>query len=212
MSIQYNKTNFSDMVAKRKDGTTEETFMEDVLLFQTIINNLPEYSEENYKEELHEMDFTIPYESQYDFKELYMVYKRLTEYKFRIIEIWSVVNAHHDLYEQAYKTLKVSAISLYSSGTAKDKEANAETRVKSFHIGIVITETFLAYLKEIKEAVEFASTNLSRMLREKEALSKLNYSYYKEGLYHEYNTENESENTEKKQKIEVQTRKKFNNF
>jgi len=168
----YNKTNFIKLVEQRKDGVTEQTFMEDVSIYQEAINSLPAYSEEVFRKEINQMDLGVP-DNEYDFKEVQKIYSRLVAYRFRIAEMISVVNAHHDMFEKAYKSLFKIAVKLID-GTAKDKDAYAENRVQPFAIGVLNTDSFLKYLIEVKDAIEFAAMNMARILREKEALLQIN--------------------------------------
>lgn len=189
----YHQTNFAEIVEKRKDGITEKTFMEDVHLYQEAINSLPAYKEEVFRYEIRQMNFDIPAD-EYDFRKLQIIYSRLVAYRFRIVEMFSIINAHHDMFEKAYKSLRSAAIKL-TDGTAKDKEAYAENRVQPFAIGVMNTDSFLKYIAEIKEAVEFASTNMARMLREREALANINTRYNFSGSVAEFERVNTSQET-----------------
>lgn len=180
----YHQTDFAKIVEQRKEGITEKTFMEDVHIYQEAINSLPSYDESSFRDEIRQMDFDIP-SDEYEFKELQIIYSRLVAYRFRIVDMCSIVNAHNNMFEKAYKSLCKAAMKLVD-GTAKDKEAYAENRTQPFAIGVMNTESFLKYISDVKEAVEFASTNMSRMLREREALANINTRYRSAGAMAEF--------------------------
>jgi hypothetical protein len=99
-----------------------------------------------------------------------------------IAEMISVVNTQYQMFDRAYKSLKNIAINL-SSGTAKDKEANAESVVNSFYVGAAVTRGLLDNLQTYKEVVEFGSMNLNRILKQREDQAAVNPTYDKEGTY-----------------------------
>lgn len=176
----YNQKNFYEMVKGRKEGTTQETFMEDVQLWSDTLNSLPVYNEQKIREEIDAMDFDIP-KDEYEFGILQEAYSRLVAYRYRIINLSTTINAHHDIFSKAYKSLKIEAAMLFS-GTAKDKEANAETMVQPFLVGESKSDAFNKYILEVKEHIDFCSTTMARMLREKETSIKMNNGYNNEGM------------------------------
>jgi hypothetical protein len=93
----------------------------------------------------------------------------------------SVVFAHYEMISQAHKNLREMAIKL-STGTAKDKEANAAFTVHPFVIPMTNSKRLLTYLEQYLKNIEFAASQMDRILREHQALSRINQSFNNEGM------------------------------
>jgi hypothetical protein len=98
-----------------------------------------------------------------------------------LTEIISVVYAHYEMISQAHKNLREMAIRL-STGTAKDKEANAAFTVHPFVIPMTNSKRLLTYLEHYLKNIEFAASQMDRILREHQALSRINHSFNQEGM------------------------------
>lgn len=181
----WSKIDFVEVVRDRMaKGVNKQTFDEDIRMWQNAIDNLPEYHEKSFLKEVQEMDFSIPRYSK-DFSEMQGVYSRLVSYRARVSEMMFRANAHYEVFFKAYKTIKTSAIALHT-GTAKDKEAGAEFVAQPYYAGTVNTKRMLDYLIEVLETIDFAATNMNRILREKEAEARVNLSHLNEGSQYNF--------------------------
>ena len=178
--------NFAKIVKERRvNSVTKESFLRDVRMWQDhVITSLPTLNEESIKNEISTWELEIPIE-EYDLKVLQAVYSKLTSYQFRVAELMYIANAHNKTFTKAYKSLKIMAMALYS-GTAKDKEAFAENETHIFLLCTVKSESLYDYLKQVYDTINFAGNNMSRILREREAQSKMNIGYQREGSAHRF--------------------------
>jgi hypothetical protein len=169
----------SEMQSRKKMGPTKATIERDIKLWQKIINSLPQYNEESIRNEIRSMNFAIPDKSS-TIQDILGAYSRLVEYNFRINELVSTVHSHNELFSKAYKAFKQVATTMFT-GTAKDKEGNAEYFVHPFYIGTAKSGELLNYLESVQDSIDFAVTQICRQLKEKEFVAKINPKYHNEG-------------------------------
>jgi hemerythrin-like domain-containing protein len=82
---------------------------------------------------------------------------------------------------QAQKTLKDIAARL-ANGTAVDKNAIATFTVQPFSIACTHARRLLSYLESVLKNIDFAASQMDRMLREHQALARINSNFNSEGL------------------------------
>ena len=184
-TISWQDPNFSKDLVSRLRGVTEESFAKEVQIWQDAISLLPFYDEIEIRKEVRQWDISIPSKDDYEFESFSAAYALQVQYRNRLTEIISVIYAHFEMISQAHKNLREMAIKL-STGTAKDKEANAAFTVHPFVIPMTNSKRLLTYLEQYLKNIEFAASQMDRILREHQALSRINQSFNSEGMSNLY--------------------------
>ena len=180
-TVSWKDPNFSKDLVSRLKGVTEESFAKEVQIWQDAISLLPYYDEIEIRNEVRQWDISIPSKDDYEFESFSAAYALQVQYRNRLTEIMSVIFAHYEMISQAHKNLREMAIKL-STGTAKDKEANAAFTVHPFVIPMTNSKRLLTYLEQYLKNIEFAASQMDRILREHQALSRINQSFNNEGM------------------------------
>jgi hypothetical protein len=180
-SIVYTDPDFSKNIIERIKGVTESGFAKEVDNWQEAIQSLPDYDELEIRKEIKSWNIGIPNKDDFDFDSYAMFYSLQVQYRNRITEIISVVFAHHEMLSQAQKTLKDIAARL-ANGTAVDKNAIATFTVQPFSIACTHARRLLSYLESVLKNIDFAASQMDRMLREHQALARINSNFNSEGL------------------------------
>jgi hypothetical protein len=184
-TVSWKDPNFSKDLVSRLKGVTEESFSKEVQIWQDAISLLPYYDEIEIRTEIRQWDISIPSKDTYEFESFSASYALQVQYRNRLTEIMSVVFAHYEMISQAHKNLREMAIKL-STGTAKDKDANAAFTVHPFVIPMTNSKRLLTYLEQYLKNIEFAASQMDRILREHQALSRINQSFNSEGMSNLY--------------------------
>ena len=184
-TVSWKDPNFSKDLVSRLKGVTEESFAKEVQIWQDAISLLPYYDEIEIRKEIRQWDVSIPSKDDYAFESFSAAYALQVQYRNRLTEIMSVVFAHYEMISQAHKNLREMAIKL-STGTAKDKDANAAITVHPFVIPMTNSKRLLTYLEQYLKNIEFAASQMDRILREHQALSRINQSFNSEGMSNLY--------------------------
>ena len=184
-TVSWKDPNFSKDLVSRLKGVTEESFAKEVQIWQDAISLLPYYDEIEIRNEVRQWDISIPSKDDYEFESFSAAYALQVQYRNRLTEIISVVYAHFEMISQAHKNLREMAIKL-STGTAKDKDANAAFTVHPFVIPMTNSKRLLTYLEQYLKNIEFAASQMDRILREHQALSRINQSFNTEGMSNLY--------------------------
>ena len=192
--------------SRRKVGLTEATFDKAIQRWHNAIHRLPKYDEAKYLSDISSMDIDVPH-NEHDFSKLEIRYSEYVSYLVRLNEMAKNVRYQYQTFDAAYKSLKSMAAKL-SSGTVKDKEANAEFYVQEFLIGLVGTKNMLDVIEDNKKAVDFCSITLNRILKEREdeRVHGIN-PYTREGQSHKF--ENMIANASSREPDLIPTRKKI---
>jgi hypothetical protein len=184
-TISWQDPNFSKDLVSRLKGISEDSFAQEVQNWQDAIGILPVYDEIAIRNEVRQWDISIPNKDEYAFESFSASYALQVQYRNRLTEIISIVYAHYEMISQAHKNLREMAIRL-STGTAKDKEANAAFTVHPFVIPMTNSKRLLTYLEQYQKNIEFAASQMDRILREHQALSRINQTYNTEGMSNLY--------------------------
>jgi hypothetical protein len=184
-TVSWKDPNFAKNLVGRLKGVTEESFAKEVQIWQDAISLLPFYDEIEIRNEVRQWDISIPSKDDYEFESFSAAYALQVQYRNRLTEIISVVYAHFEMISQAHKNLREMAIKL-STGTAKDKDANAAFTVHPFVIPMTNSKRLLTYLEQYLKNIEFAASQMDRILREHQALSRINQTYNTEGMSNLY--------------------------
>lgn len=179
--INWNDPDFAKNIAQRLKGITEETFAIEVQNWQESINSLPVYDEMEIRKEISQWNIGIPSRDQFDFESYTIFYSLQVQYRNRITEIHNLVFAHHEMLSQAQKTLKEMAVRLVT-GTAVDKNGIASFTVHPFILATTHAKRLLTYLESVLKNIEFAASQMDRLLREHQALARINANFSNEGF------------------------------
>jgi hypothetical protein len=180
-TISWEDPNFAKEITNRLKGITEEAFSKEVEIWQKAISILPKYSEFDIRKEINSWDFGTPGKNDFYIESYAEAYSRQVRYRTRLTEITSVVFAHYEMLTQANKTLKEMALKL-SSGTAKDKDATAAFTVHPLTLPMTHAKRLFIYLEAVLKNIDFAAAQMDRMLREHQALSRINHSFNNTGM------------------------------
>jgi len=183
-AVSWQDPNFAKEIVGRLRGVTEESFAKEVALWQQSINMLPHYDEIAIRNEIRNWDMSIP-NNGFDFQDFALAYSLQVQYRNRLTEMISIVHAHYEMISQAEKTLKMISIKL-CTGTAKDKESVATYAVHPFTIPATEAKRLLTYLDSVLKNIDFASIQMDRLLREHQALSRINNAFVNEGQSFSY--------------------------
>jgi hypothetical protein len=179
--VPWNDPNFAQDIAARIKGITIESFAKEVDLWQQNISALPHYDELKIRQEVRSWDISIPGKDEFNFETHAMFYSLQVQYRNRLTEIVSVVNAHHEMLSQASKALSAMATKL-ASGTAVEKQGIGAFTVHPFTIAQTNSKRLLTYLEAVMKNIEFASFQMDRLLKEHQALSRINMNFHNEGM------------------------------
>lgn len=172
-------------IKKRLGGINKESFEEEILAWSTGFNMLPKYNKDVYLDEMSQMQMSFQSENDFSFETLSALYSTQVSYRSRLTEMKNIVNSHYELYNQAYKSLDKQAFKLFSKagGSVDDRKADAAHVVAPFLRLSSKAKSLLDQIEEMISSVEFAAFQLSRLLREREALSRINPRIDTEGQH-----------------------------
>lgn len=201
----WDETSHYDFVSetkKRINGVTKESFADEVQAWSDGFKLLPIYSRESYKQEIASMELDFQSVNNFSFEKLAILYSTQVAYRNRLTAMKSIVNAHHEIYSQAYKSLDKQAFKLFSKagGLLDDKKADSAHVVAPFLRLVSQAKEMLDQIVEKIESIEFSAFQLSRMLREKEALAKINPTYDREGQHAKWVSDSNSHIRQTRQK------------
>lgn len=185
---------FLNDTRKRLNGVNKDTFEEEVQAWSDGFKMLPKYDRKKYQEEISEMEMHFQSDSNFSFDTLVVLYSTQVSYRNRLTAMKSVVNANYEIYNQAYKSLDKQAFKLFSKagGSVDDRRADAAHVVAPFLRLSTQSKAMLDQIEEMISNIEFAAFQLSRLLREREALAKINTSFEREGQHTKLHTDFQS--------------------
>ena len=204
-SIDWEDPNFAVEITNRLRGVTEESFTKEVKLWQDHIKMLPHYDEIYIRKEISNWDISIPGKDQFDFESFSQAYALQVQYRNRLTEMHSVVFAHYEMISQAQKMLKEMAVKL-APGAKHDKDASATFTVHPLVLPMTNSKRLLSYLESILKNIDFAASQMDRMLREHQALSRINQTMNSEGMSNLYTKEKFTPTQYNKDSVQVKTR------
>lgn len=183
---------------KRFAGITKESYEEEVEAWAEGFKYLPPYNRDAFYNELASMQMNIQNDNNFEFEELSVLYSTQVAYRNRLTNMKGIVNAHYEIYNQAYKSLDKQAFKLFSKsgGSVDDRRADAAHQVAPFLRLVTQTGVLLDAINEKIANVKFAAFQLTRLLREREALSRINTTYDKEGQYNRFHNKLKSNTKE----------------
>jgi hypothetical protein len=180
--IDWSSPDFTQEIVNRTKGVTEEGFAKEVELWRQSIESLPAYDEIEIRKELRSWHIGIPSKDDFDFQTYALHYSLQIQYRNRLTEIHSVVYAHYEMISQGQKTLKEMAVKLAAGNNKYDKDAVSAYTVHQFTVAMTHAKKLLIYLEAMLKNIDFAATQMDRMLREHQTLAKINQNFNNEGM------------------------------
>lgn len=174
--------NLSNEIVKKLKGLDENSLAKEVELWQNNINLLPKYDEVSIRREISTWNIGIPGKDEFDFETYSLYYALQMQYRVRLSAIISVVFSHHELLFQAHKALKEMAIKVAPGSNKHDKEGIATFTVSNFTIALSHAKRLLTYLESVLKNIDFAATQMDRLIREHQAMARYNNSFTNEGM------------------------------
>lgn len=180
--IDWTDPNFSQEIVDRINGLNQDTFAKEVELWQHYINMLPVYNEYEIRKEVSFWNISIPGKDDFNYESYAMHYAMQVQYKNRLTEITSVVYAHYEMISQAHKTLKEMSVKIAPGSNKHEKDGIASFMVHPFSVAMANVKKLLVYLEAVSKNIDFAASQMDRMSREHQYLSKINQSFNNEGM------------------------------
>lgn len=193
--LDWNDPDFSKNITARLKGITEESFEKEVEAWQKHINLLPDYDEYEIRKEIRNWILDIPTKDDFNIESFAKSYALQVQYRNRITELVSLVFAHYEMINQAHRSLKEMAVKL-ASGPKHDKDAIASFTVHQFVVPLSHAKRLHTYLESVLKNIEFAASQMDKIVREHQALSRINQSFNNMGMSQIY--EDSSLNTQKR--------------
>jgi hypothetical protein len=184
-------------IVNKTDDYTKDQFEDDLQMMLDKYYNLPMLETDRAREEVSNWDWSINKESLSDFEEVCSTYARFIGYQNRIIQLLDDVNIHETILEFIIKNAKEIA-SQFFVGTAKTKDAKTSTMLIDISLEHTTICALSAFLKSSQKAIEFNTQQLARILREREAIARINGPAYNTGAAKKLSGE-----------IQVRTRNKY---
>jgi hypothetical protein len=203
--VPWTDPNFTQDIINRLKGVTEESFAKEVELWSDQIKMMPHYDEIEIRKEIRGWEIGIPSKDSFDFETYSIFYSLQVQYRNRITEIISVVYAHHEMLSQAQKSLREMAVRL-SNGPKHDKDATATFTVHPFTVATTNAKRMLSYLEATLKNIEFAAYQMDRLLKEHQALARINMNFNNEGMSSMFNKERPSLKQYSNSSAEIKTR------
>lgn len=172
--------NASELIEKVESYTLAD-FQED---FQSMIDsyqNLPPLGLNEVRDEISDWEFLIKKDMLHTFDAVCEAYAKFISYQNRVTQILDEVKRHDSLLEFIIDNVK-STYSQFIDGTVKDKESKSTTLLLDVTLMYTDTHTLMQYVQSVQKNIEFNTQQLARILREREALAKINNDYVKTGI------------------------------
>lgn len=176
---------FVNDTKNRLNGVNKDTFEDEVKAWSEGFKMLPKYDREKYQDEMSQMEMHFQSDNNFSFDTLAVLYSTQVSYRNRLTAMKNIVNANYEIYNQAYKSLDKQAFKLFTKagGSVDDRRADAAHVVAPFLRLATQAKAMLDQIEEMISNIEFAAFQLSRLLREREALAKINTSFEREGQH-----------------------------
>lgn len=165
---------------EKSQSYEEKDFIDD---FQSMIDHYDKLSPlgiEQIRDEIYNWDFQIDQEVLKEFDEICAMYARFVAYTNRISFILDKINTHFKTLEFIIKNVKEIA-SQFFKGTAKEKDSKTSTMLLEINLKYNEIHSLKIFADNIKETLEFNAQQLARILREREAMSRIDGSMQRTG-------------------------------
>lgn len=171
-------------------------FNEEFMMWQEYLSKLAPYDDGVVREKLDAIDLEdlMPNTKKVD---VYESYYRLVETQKFLYTLHKPVHGRCEMLKDAIKSLRSSARGMFK-GTDKDKEAHSDRMVRNFTAEFSRAKALLSSIVGAIDFVEFAATQASRVIKEREFELRVNSGYAGQGqanIFAGFNTqENEDDN------------------
>ena len=177
-----------DSASKLIQKSEEYSIQEFKADFQTLIdsyNDLPELDIDKIRNEIYDWDFSLEKDALSDFNKVCEAYARFVEYQNRITKLVDETKMHENTLEFIIKSVKDIASQFYS-GTKQNKDSKTSTmlmQISLLHNNVVTLSNLVG---ATQKSIEYNSQQLARILREREAMTKINNVARNVGLAEKY--------------------------
>jgi len=177
--------NADDLITRSKEYS-EDKFKDDLDELLDSYKKLPSLDIELIREEIDSWDLSIPKDTGIELDEISGAYTKFIEYNNRTNKLLDDSNSHN-------QSLK------FIISTAKDKESVISAMLLPISQLQNKIDILYDFISNTNKSIEFATSQLARILREREAIGKINNEDYRRG----------SNFINKKNNIVVNTRNKI---
>lgn len=184
-NINWEDPNFPNIILDRLKGITEKDFAKEVKMWQEHIKMLPQYNEVEIRKEIRSWDISIPGKDDFNIESFAVAYSFQLQYRNRLTELISIVFAHLEMLTHAQKSLREIAIKL-ASGPKHDKDAQATFTTNPLLIHVNHAKRLHTYLEAVQKNIEFASSQMDKIIREHQTLSRINQNMNNYGMSQMY--------------------------
>lgn len=175
----------ADVMQRIKSGPTLQSFSDTAAIWTKYLHLLPPYNEAAIRAEIASWNLDIPSKDEFYFEPIMEAYARQVSYRNRLTQLSGVVNAHHQMLDQAHRNLREIAMKL-SSGPKHDKDAHAAYVTQSLQVTAACAGQLARYLDQVLRSIDFAAVQIDRLMKERQALARINHSYVNEGQSSSY--------------------------
>lgn len=190
-----NKT--AKAIIEKSENYTPELFEQDFQDMLDAYNTLPPVDPDEIRKEISKWDLSVNKDDVHDFDIMCETYAKFVAYQSRAVFLMDKVKRHDTTLDVIIDNVK-TIYAQFVEGTAKVKDAKSATLLKDLNLLYTEVHTLMQYIKDIQEkSIEFNTQQLARILREREAMAKVNGDYYKQGL---------SSNIRSRRDVEIRTK------
>lgn len=172
--------NAEDLISRSKQYD-EDKFKIDLDNLLNTYNQLKPINPDDVRQEIDSWDLSVPKDTNTDLEEISGAYTRFVEYNIRINKLLDDVNIHNQLLIFIIKTGKELAYQYIEGKTKADKESVATSILLPISSLQNTVNSLYDFISNTNKSIEFASSQLARILREREALGKINNENYRQG-------------------------------
>jgi hypothetical protein len=184
----------AEKLNNRIKNYTEENFTEDLQLMLDYYYKIDSINIDAVRDEIYDWDLAIDKEHLNNFDEVSAVYFTYITYQNRLNKIADDVVRQEDMLSYIINTAE-EILAQFVSGTAKLKTSKASTMMLPLSLHQVQIKSLSAFIKATQKTLDYGTQQLARILREKEALAKINNSDYQSGLSTKYSKQQNNDKT-----------------
>jgi len=190
--------NADDLITRSKEYS-EDKFKDDLDELLDSYKKLPSLDIELIREEIDSWDLSIPKDTGIELDEISGAYTKFIEYNNRTNKLLDDSNSHNQSLKFIISTAKELGIQYIPGKYKKDKESVISAMLLPISQLQNKIDILYDFISNTNKSIEFATSQLARILREREAIGKINNEDYRRG----------SNFINKKNNIVVNTRNKI---
>lgn len=181
--VSWDDPNFASELLTRSTGKiTEDSYIKEVELWQSNLKIMPKYDEFAIRKEISAWNIGIPDKDNLNYETLSIFYHLHSNYRTRLTDLHNAVFANHEMLNQAYKTLFELSSQMSNGKNKYERDAHATFATSYFSIALGHTKRLLTYLEMVIKNVDFASTQMDKMMRDIQNLARYNNNFVADGM------------------------------